>query len=722
MLVFQNQMLPFLSWEPALVQHTGMSQFIVSELAKLALMGIEEFDAKASNLVDPIALGQDAWALCRESAIRMTGSMSDLGVSTASLDPIASEASGWGSVLWAERRFLQGFARNRLGFRDEAIAIWQSIRDFSEQCAGLEPVVAAIELEECVILLNKGLFKSCVAKLEALLASESLKCAIGTIRALAVLGLCYSGQGNFAQVERVLALELACLDQFKSSTMSMAFMRRRIDFHMAREEYQLALRLLEETLAKPQNSKTTHAFLLELKARLFLIRNRLTDARAVLDELEGFIKDGWVPLGVINILEEWCEFFLREKRPLDAMPLIEKSLLESFESGDLLYQFKSQIYHARALTLLGDHAGALEVVEKALLLGEAQGFGLELVEGLFHAAGIAHRVGDWPRCLVFLTRAGRLARKMALHLRAACFDYLRVVMARSKASLLPFFELLKHPELGQELIYYLDFYGILAQTMLSMRRGSEVFVLSEGQVRNLILGTAASFWFPAEKIVVNGDGRKLRLLELAKQPKAAKLFERLSRSREGIGLEDVHRLHNKSHFHPLRHSGQARTLIYRLRKALRELTLDIHFDRDRMRYSLKFQAELVTIRAVSSQALGASAAGSGLGVMDLRDGSDLRTSGQQLLRQDVSRIEQIHEIIRQSGRKTTTELCRELGVSRQALHPHLTRLVREGKVKLVKRGPLTSYVAVDVHPTVEKRTAEKRSENSNRLLKISSIS
>jgi DeoR/GlpR family transcriptional regulator of sugar metabolism len=44
---------------------------------------------------------------------------------------------------------------------------------------------------------------------------------------------------------------------------------------------------------------------------------------------------------------------------------------------------------------------------------------------------------------------------------------------------------------------------------------------------------------------------------------------------------------------------------------------------------------------------------------------------------------------------STKKLCAEFGVSRQALHPFLKTLAEQKRIRVVRRGPVSGYVAID---------------------------
>jgi biotin operon repressor len=103
-------------------------------------------------------------------------------------------------------------------------------------------------------------------------------------------------------------------------------------------------------------------------------------------------------------------------------------------------------------------------------------------------------------------------------------------------------------------------------------------------------------------------------------------------------------------------------VISRLRDKLKLSGLELLFNRDVGRY--EFQTEYPAFTILSGR-------------------TDKKSS---------NRRDELLERIGMEPFVSTQTLCEEFKVSRQALHPFLSALQKEGKIRVVKRGPTSGYI------------------------------
>ncbi|RYZ99851.1 MAG: HTH domain-containing protein, partial [Proteobacteria bacterium] len=246
------------------------------------------------------------------------------------------------------------------------------------------------------------------------------------------------------------------------------------------------------------------------------------------------------------------------------------------------------------------------------------------------------------------------------------FSYMADVLERKFDSSSALLSLAQHREIGPELEYFLNAYGLLNQVSITVSSGAGREIVDEPRLRRQLFRAAGIFWFQKESVLLANDGAsRMQSIELPIGNPLSSLFRLLWSAQQGdsreLTLKDIHALRSKAPYREHLHAGAAKMLVTRLRQKLKPAALTVSYDRPRGTYSLQSALPCLTILSGSE--------------------APARDRKAEIL----ARIE-MEPFVR------TTLLREELGVSRQALHSYLKELCEEGKIRLVSRGPSSGYI------------------------------
>jgi HTH domain len=567
-------------------------------------------------------------------------------------------------MLWEERLFLKAFAASRLGREAEAGPLFQSLPQ------RFQPLVQA---ERALARLNHGdlagaesLFRGALEHRNALFDPYSLCSLLGG------LSLTLIHQGEFREAERVLRERRNLLKDFPSPVLSFGTRLYEILLLLDRNDFARATALIERSRRENAGASINGFFLLHLWLQLSLARNELESARHAIEELRGLATELKIPDGVLGFRLEEVEWEIRAGKLESAQVLMAGLEKSAKDARDDFLLFRLQVLKALACMRARSADEALREISVAVELGEKRRYRPGLSWAFFHAAGIALAAGDSLQARLFLLRGRRLAEELGLPVRRAAFSYISEVLESRYASASALVSLAKHREIGPELEYFLGAYGLLESVSLLVRDGSGQSSVNEPALRRRLFQEPGLFWFQKEGILLANEGRQeVVTVEFSDRSPLLACFRlfwnAFQGGQGGFTLREVHKTRLSCPYREELHAGAAKMLISRLRQQLGKTGIQLAYFRESGCY--EFVAELPAFTILSQ----AEAEG-----------------GEK---EKPSRERALLERIGMEPFVSTKALCTEFGVSRQALHPALKKLTEEGKIRLVKRGPVSGYIS-----------------------------
>ena len=563
--------------------------------------------------------------------------------------------------LTNERRFLKGFSLMRLGRSAEAGFEFKSLpREFS----------ARIQIEQGIERLNRGDFTGARTLFQKSL--DGTDSQLDPFSACTLYGawtLALIHQGEFKEAEGKLSARKRILKVAPSTILSAGTRLYEFLLMLERNDFAQASRFLEKNLAEEEVDSVNAFFLKHLEVRLYLAKNELEGAGQALKTLKATAERLKLPLGVLDFRLEEIEWNLRSGRGEAVMAQIAE--VENEASKDEFLRFRLELLKAQAYAQKSDTASALKAISIAIERGENRIYRPGLVWAYFHAAGIELAGAQPLRAKVYLARGRSLAGQLGLRAREACFSYMSEVIENRYASASGLIGLARHQEIGPELEYFLDTYRLLDSVEMAVDGRDKHEMITEPRLRRLLFQNPGVFWFQREAILVSnlGSGRVHSIEFPTGSPLLSGfrlLWSALAQARSGFSLKDLHKARSPHAYRDDLHAGATKMLISRLRDKLAVAGLKIIYDRDQGLYNLS--SSLATFTIQSGPARGAP----------------------EIAKRD--RGLEILERIAMEPFVSTQDLCREFGVSRQALHPFLKRLVETGQIRVVKRGPVSGYI------------------------------
>ncbi len=605
-------------------------------------------------------LGPDAREFLLEKAIQIRGNPVRLLARLEGLPkepPTSSELR----ALWEERVFLKGFALSRLSRSSEA-STW----------FGLLPTrfTLKIQIERALQRANRGdilegesLFRAILQQDGGELDAYSLCTLLGGFSLLLIY------KGDFREARRCLEQRKAILKKTDSPILSFGTGLYEIMLCLEENDFERASKLLMRARSDQDRKSVNWFFLLHLQLRLNLARNLLVQAGRVLEELKALTLSLQLPDGVLDFRLEEIEWKLRSQNFTQAATEIAEITRLAEKNGDEFLLFRLSVINAQVLARMGNTSAALSEIQKAISKGEAKGYNPALTWAFFHAAGIAWTAKQEVMVKLFLQRGRRLAFELGLRGREACFSYMADVIQSRHASASVVVGLAKYQEIGPELEYFLDTYRLLEGAGFTVTNGKKHTTVMEPSLRRMFFKEPAVFCFQREGLLVANMGdRKVCSLEFesgSPMLAAYRLFLDAYNTAPGVSLAAVHESRSIHKYRDDLHGPATKMLLSRLRDKIKICRLSVHFDRNRGLYSLRSELPLLLIKTLAVQI------------------SPPQNDGRQA---------ELLERIAMEPFVATENLCQEFAVSRQALHPALKKLVALGKIRVVRRGPISGYI------------------------------
>lgn len=656
---------PPASWlAPLLPGHALKS----AEVAALEALVLEGTATSPESLPRELRakLSVEELAFIHEKSFQVKGNPSEILRSLADVGtPKGGERES--ELAW-ERYFLKGFALSRIGNAGEAKIVFSQL---PARFAG------RIETELGLERLNKGEMKQAQALFERVLARPEEGADPFSICTL-LGGFCLAliHQGHFEAAKRAIHKRQRLLRDHPSAPLAAGTRLYEAMLLLERNEYDKAHELISTSLEAEGQDSVNRFFLQHLRLRLFLGRNQLDEATDALKALAATAKKMNLPEGVLDFRLEEIELHLRRRNAPEAQAKARALQEAARANKDEFLRFRLGLLAAQVSLQTGNAEQALEEVQSVIAVGETQNYRPFLCWAFFHAAGIARAADNSILMKIYLNRGRQLAFQLGLRAKAACFDYMKEVLENKYASASALISLAKHQEIGQELEYFLEYYALLQSVSVGVHNGRKTELVNEHRLRRMFFGAPGAFWFQKESILLvnkgERDSRGGRQVASVDFPKGSPLlvafrllWSELLLERKGLKLIDFHRARSKHKFVEELHASSAKMLVSRLRDRLKTSGLEIIYDRDSGYYGLRTLLPPYTLQS---------------------------SVNEETYEKRSTRSEEILSRIALDAFVPTARLCEEFGVSRQALHPYLQELLREGKIRLVRRGPRSGYI------------------------------
>lgn len=625
----------FVSWSPALQQTTSLSAHELESFARSLVSGIAQLEKKEDPRFSRSVLGNEGYLCAFCTACQWDGAAKRL-LSATELVPhdLAELVSALRDRLAAGQKVavaedvrcalllelisFRGRALARLGIRDLSQQEWGMLEGPGIQALlqeeglpwtqrGLRVAKAKVAVERGVMALNQGRFGQALEFIEPALADEGVQDVAVELRGLGVcqLACIFVGAESkrkvfFSRESALLEGSAAGIDAFQKSRA-----RREITALLYQEAFEDAQLALEQALKKMEGQDDLlEALLRQQRLKLHLIRNDCEAAQEELHSLEQFAKVRSFPTATFDLSPQRYELAFRQKKHEKLGEELKLGLAKALERDDVHARMSASVFLARWQLLAGQSQAARESILAALEICEAENYGSDRVDCLFHAMGVAHATRDLKLFRDCTLKAGKLCRKLGLSVKAACFEYILSLTspARERSSL-PLLELLRAPKVGKEAYYFLDYYGFLKGTLFEVKNANSretMTLVDERDLRESVMAGAGVWWFADAGVLLavkNPDTSSVSVVsvELAKGSLVQQVFEALLEAGSGISTQEVHSLSSSAPYHPLRHGSKVKTLLHRLRTLLEPTGLGLPSARHEGRYVLEGKAHLFLV-------------------------------------------------------------------------------------------------------------------------------
>ncbi len=583
-------------------------------------------------------------------------------------------------LIWEECLFLRGFALSRLGRHKEAT------NTFSSLPARFRSL---IQMERGLSSLNRGHFPVAENLFREALSGAQLD-PYSLFSLLGGLSLAHIHQGDFRAAEACLRARRQILSSHPAPTLEFGTHLYEILLLLDRNDFSRAAELLGRSLSDIPAATVNGFFLLHLKLRLNLARNELDEAEQTLVTLRSLHTELKLTDGVLDYRLEEIEWNLRADRLHPAIEMIATLEQVAIVNKDDFLLFRVLILKAQASVKNAKTPEALTQIERAIEVGELRHYRPGLSWAFFHAAGIAFATsaserpaeGATLKARLFLNRGRRLAHELRLDVRHAALSYIAEVLDNRYAQASALVSLVKHREIGPELEYFLESYRLLETVTFVVDDGETQFTIAEPHLRRKLFREPGIFWFQKEGILLANPWNQRDLVRVTtvefphRSPLlvAFRLFWNDFQSRTqrphkvGLTLKDIHKTRLSCAYREDLHAAAAKMTISRLRQKLNESDIEIKYNRTEGRYFLATRLPAFTIQSKLE--------------VPLNEATYASREAELLAR------------IAMEPFVSTRSLCQEFSVSRQELHPFLKKLISSRQIRLVRRGPISGYIAL----------------------------
>jgi hypothetical protein len=500
------------------------------------------------------------------------------------------------------------------------------------------------------------------------------------------MGIANQALGAFDRAATALRLQARIIESYGVLAQNLLVARRKLSLLHETEDFDGALRLaakITPAFCQPFLTKTFFVILTQEHLKLRSALGDLDGLSQCLSSLRAALQGSSISESVVFPVDVQCESSLTiERSPEKVLEVIQPVLGHSIALGSYNGQVAASWHLARALMASGYFERAGVVCDSALLISRRMGFGRDHVRLLVLRALCAHVCED-----------PAVSRDMALEASSEC---VRLQLPSTACLLLMVglwkgrfaFDALRRSQIQGALV-------VLEQVLASgATKRLAAWHRAKVAYRRMLHHQHPALILPG--LVLEPKGRSVvQVRELAMADELRTLLALLVRAgTRGVGAEAIHRSVAISQtFHPLRHGPRVHRLIGALRQHLGDFSKDGRGGGLRpagLGCVGRQTAEGYVYSLTHQPVLLPSCSGLSSGGAPSRGAGRTRKGSLDGQRQ--------HEIVRilaatpSHAGLSGAALGRAFGISRQAMHKELQRLVASGKIRCVGKGRGARYV------------------------------
>jgi hypothetical protein len=403
--------------------------------------------------------------------------------------------------------------------------------------------------------------------------------------------------------------------------------------------------------------------------RAHLRRGALLAARNACRKMEEDLAEMHVAPDIVNLAEESIELALMSKELGSGFFLECQTELDSaLKRGDFRSEMRIRSFLGAGLVLSGKPKEAISHLLQAARVGERESLQGDMFEVNFHLAGAFFAAGQNAKGLGYLDRCSQVAELTEAENLKVIVDYIvgcvseHTLQARKVDALLSN----KVPGLASQ---FLDFYPFMKNVTIQWGEWGRYEATSEFECRKRFRSFSGFLFFEHSCDVLLLDGGNVsRSVTLRLDAEFRPLLRSLLESKSGLTVLQLHRLRmpDSRNFDSARHGAIIRGFVTRVRQEIVGLPMEVLYD------------TVAQVYRVQSRHRGCVIPAKAIARKIQRSRSD-------------SRREFVLAYAAARPSFTVADLCRELCLTRQALHPLLSDLVRSGELLGVKKGPRSLY-------------------------------
>jgi hypothetical protein len=429
---------------------------------------------------------------------------------------------------------------------------------------------------------------------------------------------------------------------------------------------ELNLRLSDRSLGMPSQFDLLS---LQSLVRVYLRSGMLALAEQSMRSLQASLAQFRLASEIMNFAEERLELSIMQKAVTEAScQEARNEIAAAIERGDLRSEMRLKTLLGAAYALTNKLRESNSLLLDAARIGVAQSLKTDLFDTYFHLAGLfliqknrSKSLGYLDLCLALAREQDAVSLADALGYLASVYDTQQLDPEKLAA--------LSSTESSSINEFYLYHYGFLERIEFSVGSHGVYRSLSEKVTRELAFRPDSMVYYEGKlTVLICQEKGQVVARSFTGEDDFASILFALFDGKSGLTISQMHFLRSPSSrmFDSERHSPVIRGFITRMRQNLDGIPAKLEFSGSTGCYSLRTSMRIIVVRAQS--------------VRRHEQGSRRNT------REDF-----IMQFARSHPRFQVAELCRELRVTRQALHPILARLVERGDLIMVRRGRSSGY-------------------------------
>ena len=475
--------------------------------------------------------------------------------------------------------------------------------------------------------------------------------------------------GDLKNSDEAIVAQESIVDAHTSKYFFSSFCRRKLSHMIEKEQYLEAKEFAKERVVPLLQNMTSVVRLLtqQLLLRIEIVSGSEESIRIFWQNFHSEFASNTELMTLYFSLEDECEMHLKgvrfRKRKLSQ---INTDLRKLAEKGADISQFFLLLMKTRILTETGDLELARSAIVQARKIARDKGLVRHEIKALILSAEVDIGLGRRSSAFATLVSARQKAKAVKLVLQQLCCQFLLESLGTNSVASSWMVRL--HASVGgvQVLLYLAKCYNLQIPRTLEFRtiKGTRDSVSSEIFLEEM--PESAVFFFKEESRLglLKAKVFSTRILSSG-ESELLEVF--VDRGDKGLALAEVFSvLSPNKDFRLVHHGHIVKSALKKLRASLSPMGVPLVYKETKYLLDSSLPFFEITPKAGN-----------------LKSEIRLRPREVELLR-----------LVESTGGHTTTELCAQLKVTRQTLHPMLQNLVRHKKIKQHKRGRSTYYTSM----------------------------